>query len=442
VPDSSGGKPPPFVPPPPERVDTEELEPDEVRDERNAPPGPRRAALRRRRKSRRRRLLRRTLAGVLVASVIGAGAAWWVTRDKAAPERRSTQTVPAAGEDAISSVLLFGSPEPGSPASFLTLLSVDQEESRAAVVYIPAATAAEVPGRGLQGVGEALGSGGVPLLQVAAGNLLGVEIDAHLQLTADDAEVLLASVGPLEVDVPGEVRVAAGRDGARLLFPSGEQRLSASMLRELLFTVGLDGDEVELGARHLAVWDALLDTFHDDPESLGEQVEAASRALARADAPAAEIAALFEALAEIDPARRTLAILPVRQVSAGGSELYAVDQEEIAAFLTETLGGGVTAVDLVTVQILNGNGLPGIGQQAAERLVGEGFRIALTGNAPRLDYRRTRIVTYDDSAEGIETARIARRLLGVGRVQVSAQEQGSVDLTIVIGKDFLRTRRR
>ena len=442
MPDATGGKPPPPAPLPPERVDTEELEPNDERDERSAPPGPRRAALRRRRKRRRRRLLQRTLAVAVIASITGAGAAWWLTRETPARERESTKTVPAAGDDAISSVLLFGSAEAGSPASFLTLLSIDQEDGRGAVVYIPAATAAEVPGRGLQGVGAALGSGGAPLLQVAAGNLLGVEIDAHLQLTADDAEVLLASVGPLEVDVPGEVRVAAGRDGARLLFPSGEQRLSASMLRELLFTVGLDGDEVELGARHLAVWDALLDTFHDDPESLGEQVEAASRALARADAPAAEIAALFEALAEIDPARRTLAILPVRQVSAGGSELYAVDQEEIAAFLTETLGGGVTAVDLVTVQILNGNGLPGIGQQAAERLVGEGFRIALTGNAPRLDYRRTRIVTYDDSAEGIETARIARRLLGVGRVQVSAQEQGSVDLTIVIGKDFLRTRRR
>jgi hypothetical protein len=32
-----------------------------------------------------------------------------------------------------------------------------------------------------------------------------------------------------------------------------------------------------------------------------------------------------------------------------------------------------------------------------------------------------------------------RRLLGVGKVQVSVQQQGIVDLTIVVGEDFVGT---
>lgn len=438
MPDPPPGRPTAWGDDPWERVDTDELE---LPGRRGAPPGPRRAALRRRRKLRRRRALGWTFVVLLIAAAAAGGAAWWVGRDDA-PSRddRPSSAVPAPGRDAVSSVLLFGSERPGARASFLTLLSVDDEQGRGAIVYIPAATAVEVPGRGLQGVGDALGSGGAPLLQVAAENLLGVEIDAYLHLTAEDAEVLLASLGPLEVDIPSDVRVVAGKEQARVMFTSGAHRLSGSMLTELLFTVGLDGDQVELGARHLALWDGLFDTFHDDPESLREQVRGAARGLARADASAVQIAALFEALADVEPSRLRLAILPVRQVSVGGSELYAADQEEILAFLTETLGGGVRAADLATVQILNGNGVPGIGQEAAERLVGEGFRVALTGNASRLDYRTTRIVAYGDSDETVELARRVRRLLGVGRVQVSAQEQGSVDLTIVVGKDFLRTR--
>ncbi|HVL64542.1 MAG TPA: LCP family protein, partial [Actinomycetota bacterium] len=355
------------------------------------------------------------------------------------PSARRPSGIPPAGEDAVSSALFFGSPREGDPARFLTLLSVDEDDDTAAIIYIPAATAVEVPGRGLLGVGEAL-EGGVPLLRVAAENLLGIEIDAHVHLTAADTERLMATVAPLEVDVPREVKVAAGRGRARIVFRSGAQRLSASNLTQLLFTPGLDGDQVELGSRHLAVWDGLLDAYEDSPEALGEQVRAAATALERADVPGDEIAALLEMVAATAPERRTLSILPVRQVSVGGGELYAADRAEIEAFLAQTLGGTAADEDLIAVQILNGNGVPGIGQEAAERLVGNGFRVALTGNAPRLDYKRTLIVTYDRSEAGLDAARRAKALLRVGRVQVSAQEQGSVDLTIVIGKDFLRSR--
>jgi polyisoprenyl-teichoic acid--peptidoglycan teichoic acid transferase len=91
----------------------------------------------------------------------------------------------------------------------------------------------------------------------------------------------------------------------------------------------------------------------------------------------------------------------------------------------------------VRVQILNGNGAPGIGEQVASELVGEGFRVVLSGNADRLDYAETLIVIYESTPEAQESAERVRDLLGVGEVQVSVQPQGIVDLTIVVGKDFI-----
>jgi hypothetical protein len=92
----------------------------------------------------------------------------------------------------------------------------------------------------------------------------------------------------------------------------------------------------------------------------------------------------------------------------------------------------------VRVQVLNGNGVPGIGEEVAELLQGEDFRVILSGNAQRLNYKETLIVTYDETTGGQATAERAQELLGVGKVQVSAQGQGIVDLTIVVGKDFVR----
>ena len=135
-----------------------------------------------------------------------------------------------------------------------------------------------------------------------------------------------------------------------------------------------------------------------------------------------------------------LASLPVRPVSAGDSELYSADLEETERLLADVLGETPSTEDDVRVQILNGNGVPGIGADVAELLIGEGFRVILSGNARRFDYEETIIVTYDDSEAGRDLAERARDLLGVGEVQISAQQQGSVDLTIVVGKDFLGAR--
>ena len=160
--------------------------------------------------------------------------------------------------------------------------------------------------------------------------------------------------------------------------------------------------------------------------------------MGESDASTSEHQRFLATLAGLPTGDLTITTLPVRPISAGESELYATDEEEIRTFLTGTVGFTPPAQEDVRVQVLNGNGVPGIGQDVARRLVGEGFRVILSGNARRLTYRRTLIITYDSGVEGQRLAQRAKRLLGVGEVQVSAQQQGIVDLTIVVGKDFLR----
>lgn len=378
------------------------------------------------------------MAVVAVLAIAG-GVAFLASDDGAAPARPLPSPT-AQGDDPVISTLFFGTKEDRRSAIWMTLVAYDTSEQQGAVVYIPAHAAVEVPGRGLQGVGDALGSGGIPLLVISTENLLGMKIDNYVELSDRDARTLFEATGPISVDVPSEVRVAVGNERARLIFTEGPQRLGPAYLTQLLYVRGLDSDDVELGSRHLAFWDGLFDAFEDEPENLAAAVRAASGAMAQSSGEVAQQARLLGALAGLGGSNRTLTTLPVEQVSVGGSELYSVDQEEVRALLADILSGIAPAGDEVKVQVLNGNGVPGIGQEVAERLIGAGFRVVLTGNAPRLNYEKTLVVTYDDSPEAQAVADRARELIGVGTVQVSAQQQGIVDLTIVIGKDYLRTR--
>jgi hypothetical protein len=338
--------------------------------------------------------------------------------------------------------LLVGSESPNGPASWLALLSYDSAAQRGAVIYVPAHTAVEVPGRGLQPVGEALESGDPSLLVVSAESLLGMEIDNFVEITEPGAHALFGRLGPLPVDVPDEVRLSAGADNTRLLFSPGTQELAPDQVVDFLYTQGLEGDDVDLGTRHLAFWDALLDEFHGAPSALGGAVVAGGDAVGPSDSDASETADLLESLAGLGGKDLTLTILPVHQVGVGGAELYEAESEEVAALIDETIASADPGVATVEVQVLNGNGVPGIGEDVAKALVGEGFRVALSGNATAFNHKTTRIVTYDGSPAGIAAAERARELLGAGEVLVSAQEQGivSVDLTIVVGKDYLRKR--
>lgn len=401
--------------------------------------GPRSEALRSRRAKARRKRFTAGGAAAVLAGLLAAGGIAYLATDQGPDETPAPETS-RAPEDSVTSTLVFGSRESGGGALWLALLTYDREAAEGSVLYIPAHTAVEVPGRGLQGVGDALASGGPPLLVVSAENLLGAEVDSYLELSDRDARVLFEATGPISVDVPAEVKVPVGKDRARLIFDEGLQRLSASFLVDLLYTRGLDSDDIEFGSRHIAFWDALFESFSSEPENLAAAVRAAGGSLVESDVEPADHARLWSALSGLDRSARTITSLPVQQVSVGGSELYAVDRAEVAELLEELAIAADTPQDEVKVQVLNGNGVPGIGQEVAEVLIGAGFRVVLTGNAKRLNYETTLIVTYDDSEAGQALAERARKLIGVGEVQVSEQSQGIVDLTIVIGKDFLRTR--
>jgi hypothetical protein len=403
--------------------------------------GPRRSALQRRRKT----LRKRSLAGgglalvvglviALVVAIVGTGA---VVKEAVDDDIKETAAQPVKDDLVTYLVLGTASRTAGEVVRWLTVLGVDEAAGSASVAYLPASTASEVPGRGLQAIGDALASGGISLVKVSAENLLGFRIDHFLELPVAGAEALFEETGNLAVNVPAQVRVPAGEDTAQVLFEPGEQVLSPSLQADLLYEVGVDGDQGELGQRHLSFWQSFLEARSEDPEALGTAVGTVSEGLADSDASTEEKSEFFSSLASTSADEVTIASLPVNQEVVGDTELYSTDDAEVRTFVEDTFGPLPPVEDEVRVQILNGNGSPGIGEQVATKLVGEGFRVVLSGNADRLDYADTRIVIYESTPEAQESAGRVRDLLGVGEVQVSLQPQGIVDLTIVVGEDFI-----
>jgi polyisoprenyl-teichoic acid--peptidoglycan teichoic acid transferase len=431
-----------------------------------AGPGRRRRSGRRAAESRRRRRRARlrTAIGIVllllvaVAAVLIASLGFDRARDLVAPADDAAAPTRVAPDDRQPALAFVTHDADGAgTATAIAVLAYDRDDDQGTILLVPAGTVADVPGHGSFTVGDAFTFGEGPLVAVTIDNLLDVRLDGVVSVSREGWAALVDDVGPIEVEVRTRLVASTGGGGGEVRFEPGRQQLDGERAAEYL-TFRAEGEtELEALPRTQQVLAGLLDQAAADPEALraamgldgdGAAAEdgdtsAAGEDLAVGPLRTAEPELAFALLTELADARQrervTTLTLPVSPLGTGRDDLYRVDaaratqliDERLAASRpTEATGAGRS------LQVLNGNGIPGIGQEVAERLQPGGYRILLTGNADRFTHETTRIVVYDDSTDQLAVARDIQDRLGVGEIERSGTPQSVVDVTIVVGRDF------
>jgi len=326
----------------------------------------------------------------------------------------------------------------GDEAARIAVLAQDRSDGEGTALLLPATTIVDVPGHGTFPLGDAYALGGAPLTTVTVANLLGIRIDAAATISTAGWAALLDTLGGVEVTVRTQL---VDRDG-RVRFEPGVQVLDGERAAEYL-TLAAEG-EAELDAlpRVQQVLGAVLDAVSEDPTLvdlwLGMEL-ADGGAVIETDDPELVRVVLVELALARQADRVTTWTLPVAPLGSGRDAGYRPDVDrtnELVAdrFAAARSGGEVTGGR--DVQILNGNGVPRVGQQVAERLADGGYRVILTGNADRFTYETTRIVLHDSSEAQLAVGRDVQARLGVGELELAATPGSVVDITIVVGADF------
>ena len=323
-------------------------------------------------------------------------------------------------------------------ADLVMLLATDVDTGRGTILLVPSTVVADVPGEGLFQLGETFREGQGPLLELTLANLLGLDLDGAASISEQGWSSLFTRMGGLTLDVPEQL-VAVDDDGTRTIrFQPGVQPLDGPRVAEYLTFREPGEAELQRLPRVARVLEAMLDRIAEEPAVLDEVFADGAPMV---DAPDAD--ALRFILQSLASARESgeleIRTLPVSAVGSGDEASYRIDEDRVEALVEERLSasrptsGGATGRRL---QVLNGNGTPGIGSQVAERLQPGGFRLVETGNAASFDVPETRIVVYDDTPEQLAIAQEAQRLLGVGRIEVSEVPVSVVDVTVIVGADF------
>jgi hypothetical protein len=257
---------------------------------------------------------------------------------------------------------------------------------RTGTLVVPPEALVTVPGQGDAIVGEALE---LPPREAATavGNLLGVWVDHYAVVTAEQLAAAIDAAGGIEI---GGESVSGDETLARLADPATG---GARTLQVVLEAMASDG--VSLGASDLSESD--------------------------------DAAAVETALSGARDAR--VVVLPVEEAGEG---VFRAESDAVVQALADAFGG--PREDAISVIVLNGNGVPGVGELVAEKILPGGFRVVVSENASSFDHDETLVVV--GSSGDVALAQRVRDLLGVGSVSVSVGS-GIAPVTVVVGKDFI-----
>lgn len=378
---------------------------------------------------------------LLAVALVFLGAPWM---DRASDVGGGEDAAPeAAGEaggpaQATLQLLTVEDADGRGPAVRIALLGHDRSAGEGTVLLLPATTIADVPGHGTFPLGEAQALGGAPLTSVTVANLVGVRIGGVATISTAGWAALLDTLGGAELTVRSQL---SDPDGT-VRFEPGAQVLDGERLAEYLTMTAAGERELDALPRVQQVLGAALDAVAADPDLvdrwLAMELADGAPVIATAD-PDLVRTVLVELAAARAADRATTWTLPVVPLGSGRDDGYRPDTARTDELVADRFPAPRSDGELAggrDVQILNGNGVPRVGQEVAERLSDGGYRVVLTGNADRFTYETTRIVLHASSEAQLAVGRDLQARLGVGALELAATPGSVVDVTIVVGADF------
>lgn len=264
-------------------------------------------------------------------------------------------------------------------------------------------------------------------LKSAIEEFLNLEIPFYLVFDEEEFIRVIDLLGGIEVEVNQPIPYGEGflERGERL---SGEESLAYLEFEEPCF-----GEFGKFSRWQRFIW-ALIQRFGDfppDPKLVKELLKTSLLTNLKVK----DILALTQEAENIREAGVEVEKIPGKTIYKDWMSYWQVDTlatSQLFKELSRELGKGE---GIIRVEVLNGCGRGGIAFQVAQDLRREGLDVVNIGNARNFKYRKTLILNRSGK-KGL--AKKISEIIGCGEPQDRIEKRALVDVTVIIGRDYLR----
>ena len=360
---------------------------------------------------------------------------------KSTAELKPAKFIPEGKKTANYLLAFTKQMEGGTQLATVVLASYDSRDDSGSLIYMPNDLLVNLPGVGQDLVSNLieLDEGRISLTLVMAQNLLGVDIDRYIMGTDRDLSIVFGKIqGEYAVDVPGKQSFRDPSMNVSLKIVAGEQEMDPRELASYL-TYSEPGKTLDLIKRQSGFVPPFLEKSRD-PDMFKDIVAFMKKEanLFDSDASSTEIAGLWQSFGLLKENKLQQVTVPVKKFRFEKTVVHTTDTEKLPGFIKKYVKTDYRkpAGARTRVEILNGNGVPGIGQKVASQLDLGAFQIVNSANADNFDHPETVIIIYSNDNNAVSAAEKIKNELEVGRIESHPKNQDIADITIIVGKDY------
>jgi anionic cell wall polymer biosynthesis LytR-Cps2A-Psr (LCP) family protein len=282
----------------------------------------------------------------------------------------------------------------------------------------------------------------VPLRQKVE-ELLGVPVNAVIDISLDDVGRLVDLLGGVDVFIPNPVDLTL--PGHRVLLPSGSVTLDGDKARDFItYEDPLETDADMIGRRQKFL-QATLKSLGENSAFLQQRGPSRMlRSLLRTNLPGRALSSLVAEMGRFDSERMVLQrVLGTTRTTVDGRELLFPHQDGDLLKQAVKLAMAANASNefvppdalTITVEVLNGTKTVGLANRARDVFQSYDMEVMAPNNADNDQYLNTVVL---DRKGRIETAKKVADIIHCARIfsKPDPNMDQAVDVTVILGKDF------
>lgn len=325
--------------------------------------------------------------------------------------------LPAPPVDGQEHLLLYSVSDSNNRGAVtaLVLLAYHPAEERFRAVIVPSDTLLGVQEHGFMRVAEIYSTGGRELLISTLSEFFALPIHTYLEVDETFLPTVLDLLKSdsirekLQITIGGDILAVIHAEGLTTAQQLERRRNVLAAIAAEVMNAGTLGR-----VRNLLAVSPLIRTNMTWRELLTAMGK-------YKDTPYAEAVSMTELPGE-------------EQVQADGSFWLAdtVAVSQLANWLTDQQA--TIPHRLITVEILNGSGVPGVATAVARELEAEGFKVSRVGNADASDYEASQVISR---VENMDAAKAVAIMLPGAQLLKDENPEKDVDVTVIVGKNYL-----
>jgi hypothetical protein len=148
-----------------------------------------------------------------------------------------------------------------------------------------------------------------------------------------------------------------------------------------------------------------------------------------------DVLILAQEVEDIEEAGIEVKKIPGKTIYRDWMSYWEVDTLATTQLFKELGRRGKEKEGIIRVEVLNGCGRGGVAFQVAQTLRKEGLDVVNIGNARNFKYRKTLILNRSGK-KGM--AKKISEMIGYGEPQDRIEKKALVDITVIIGRDYLK----